>query len=65
MPPEARTLVLAERFSRTPMEIEDGEGVRWLRWLRVMGVEAEVRADAYGLGPDEPLTYEDDAEEDD
>lgn len=64
MPPEARTLALAERFGKTPLEIEDGTADRWLRWLRVMGVEAEVRADAYGLGPGDPLTYEDDAEED-
>ena len=63
MPVEARTIALAERFSKTPMEIEDGDADRWLRWLRVMGVEAEVRADAHGLPPDEPLTYE--GEEDD
>jgi hypothetical protein len=64
MPAEARTLALAERFSKTPMEIEDAPAERWLRWLRVMGVEAEVRADAHGLGPDDPLTYEDDPEDD-
>lgn len=61
MPAEVRTLQLAERFGLSPLQIEDEDADRWLRYLQVLGVEGEVRALGHGVADDEPIVREGDA----
>ena len=61
MEPLTRNVMLAERFGCTPLDIEDGEADRWLKYLGVMGIEGEVRELGQGVPDTEPLMREGDA----
>jgi hypothetical protein len=63
-PPEARTLMLAERFHVPPWEVENAPADRVLFWIQVMGIEGQVSADREGMAPDEILEM-DEYDEDD
>jgi hypothetical protein len=65
MPPEARTLALAERFHVLPWRLAEEPADEVLHWMAVMGVEGEVSAAREGMPSDELLYWDDSAEEDD
>lgn len=48
---------LAQRFpGHWPWELEDAPADRLMAYLDVLGVEAYVRAERQGLGPDDAVT---------
>lgn len=59
-PPEARILVLAERFHVLPWQLEREPLEDVMRWISILGVEGEVLSDRAGLPATEPIFYEDD-----
>lgn len=60
MPPEARTLALAERFHVLPWVLEREPAEDVLRWISVLAVEGEVLEARAGLPSTETITFEDD-----
>ncbi len=63
MPPEARTLALAERFHVLPWNLAEEPADEVLHWMAVMGVEGEVSAAREGMSPDETLYWEGEEED--
>lgn len=60
MDPLVRNIQLAERFGKTPLEIEDDDTDRWLIYIQAMGVEGIFREMAQGAPEDEPIVREGD-----
>lgn len=52
-------MLIAERFGGWPWEIEDAPADRVQYYLNLLGAEGEYKEALHGLGPDEPMHWED------
>jgi len=57
-PSDYANVILGERFSRTPWDIEEAPADRVLYYRQLLGVEADVQRETAGLPNDEPLILE-------
>lgn len=58
-PQEYADILIGERFGIPPWSIDDAPADSYARYMRIMGLEGEIKSALMGLEPDEHFERED------